>query len=187
MKITQNLLTKNQFSRPGTLLKSVRGIVLHWVANPGSTALGNRNYFENLKDQPYKTEQEQKKARFASAHFIIGLRGEVIQCLPENEIAYHVGAKEYKPDAVKNLGTYPNNSTVGIELCHEDWTGIFNPETIASAIALVVDLLERHKLTANDVYRHFDITGKDCPRYYVLNEGAWDNLLEVITDFLQKK
>jgi N-acetylmuramoyl-L-alanine amidase CwlA len=58
MEIKQNLLTKNQFSRPGTLLKGVRGVVLHWVANPKSTAEGNRNYFENLKDQPYKTEQE---------------------------------------------------------------------------------------------------------------------------------
>jgi N-acetylmuramoyl-L-alanine amidase len=183
MEIKQNLLTKNQFSRPGTLLKDTRGIVLHWVANPKSTAAANRNYFENLKDQPYTTAQEQQKARFASAHFIIGLQGEIIQCLPENEMAYHVGAKEYKPDAVKNLGAYPNNSTIGIELCHEDWTGIFNPETIGSATGLVIDLLERHKLTGKNVYRHFDITGKDCPLYFVKNEDAWKEFILTVVGF----
>jgi N-acetylmuramoyl-L-alanine amidase len=102
-------------------------------------------------------------------------------------MAYHVGAKEYKPDAVKNLGAYPNNSTIGIELCHEDWTGVFRPETLDAAIALVDDLLERYKLTAKDVYRHFDITGKDCPHYFVKNEGAWENFLETIADFFAKK
>jgi N-acetylmuramoyl-L-alanine amidase len=186
MEIKQNFLTKNQFSRPGTLLKGVSGIVLHWVANPKSTALGNRNYFENLRSQPYETEKDKKKARFASAHFIIGLQGEIIQCLPENEAAYHVGANKYKPDAIKNLGTYPNHSTIGIELCHEDWTGIFNPKTINSAITLATDLLERHKLTAKDVYRHFDITGKDCPLYFVKNEKAWKEFILILAGFFLK-
>jgi N-acetylmuramoyl-L-alanine amidase len=186
MEIKQNILTKNQFSRPGTPLKGVRGVVLHWVANPKSTAAGNRSYFENLKDQPYKTKQEQKKARFASAHFIIGLEGEIIQCLPEDEMAYHAGADEYKPDAVKNLGAYPNNSTIGIELCHEDWTGVFRPETLHSAAALVIDLLERYKLTVKDVYRHYDITGKDCPHYFVENADAWNDFLETVAGFLEE-
>jgi N-acetylmuramoyl-L-alanine amidase len=187
VEIKQAILTKNKFSRPGTLLVGVRGVVLHWVANPGSTASANRNYFENLKSQPYETEADKRKACFASAHFIIGLQGEIIQCIPENEMAYHVGAKEYKSPAIVYLGSYPNNSTIGIELCHEDWTGVFKIETLNSVRTLIADLIDRHDLTTGDIYRHFDITGKDCPHYFVKNEAAWSDFLKTLdVDFLQK-
>jgi N-acetylmuramoyl-L-alanine amidase len=180
MKIEEKFLTKNQFSRPGMLLKGVHGIVVHWVGNPKSTAVNNRNYFECLKSQAYETEKEQKKARFASAHFVVGMEGEAIQCIPENEMAYHVGAKEYKPSAIQNLGTYPNNSTLGIELCHPDWSGRFNTETLDATCRLITDLLERHKLSKKDVYRHFDITGKDCPLYFVEHGDAWHEFVKSI-------
>jgi N-acetylmuramoyl-L-alanine amidase len=178
VNIEQKLLTKNQFSRPGSSLTGVHGIVLHWVANPKTTALNNRNYFENLKGQPYETNLDRKKARFASAHFIIGIQGEIIQCLPENEVAYHVGASRYTALALKNLGTYPNNCTLGIELCHEDWTGVFRPETLATARELVADLSRRYALELKDIYRHFDITGKECPLYFVKHEEEWDYFIK---------
>jgi len=176
MKIEQLFLAKNQFSRPGTLLKGVQGVVLHWVANPGTSALANRNYFDSLKTQ----NAEAKNTRYASAHFVIGLQGEIIQCLPETEVGYHVGAQKYTTLALAALGTYPNNDTLGIELCHPDWTGSFEKATLDAARELVVDLLSRHKLTVKNVYRHFDITGKDCPRYFVQNENEWKNFLETI-------
>jgi N-acetylmuramoyl-L-alanine amidase len=187
MEIKQNLLTINQFSRPGSSLIGVRGIVLHWIENPKTTALNNRNYFENLKAQPYETKDDKEKARFASAHFIIGLQGEIVQCLPENEMAYHVGASHYTPLALKNLGIYPNNCTLGIELCHEDWAGVFKPETLAAARELVVDLVRRHGLKIKDVYRHFDITGKECPLYFVRHEEEWAGFLQTIDFSLESR
>ena len=51
----------------------------------------NRNYFENLR-----TTQE----RMASAHFIIGLEGEIIQCVPLNEIAYAVKGENQRKDRI---------------------------------------------------------------------------------------
>jgi N-acetylmuramoyl-L-alanine amidase len=59
------------------------------VANPGTSALQNRNYFEGLKSQSLNDP----KAVFASAHFIVGLQGEVLQCLSLDEMVYHMGAK----------------------------------------------------------------------------------------------
>ena len=44
------LLSINDYSRPGIALDEVKGIVIHYTANPGSTAIQNRNYFEGLKD-----------------------------------------------------------------------------------------------------------------------------------------
>jgi N-acetylmuramoyl-L-alanine amidase len=169
MNIEEKLLTVNPYSRPGKPLISVKGIVIHWVANPGTTALANRNYFEGLKNQA---------GRYASAHFIIGLRGEVIQCLLENEMAYHTGAARYSDIALKNLSSYPNNCTLGIELCHINWEGEFAPETLKAAKELTLELCERYNLGKNNVYRHYDITGKECPRYFVLHSDQWVNFLE---------
>lgn len=43
------LLTENPYSRPGIKTGRINGIVIHYTANPGSTAMQNRNYFEGLK------------------------------------------------------------------------------------------------------------------------------------------
>jgi N-acetylmuramoyl-L-alanine amidase len=140
MKISENYLTPNPFSRPGKPLTAVKGIVIHWTGNPGTSAIANRNYFESLKSQSAGSEH------YASAHFIIGLKGEVIQCLLENEIGYHVGAVKYSDIALQKLSSYPNNCTLGIELCHIDAAGQFTGETLQSARELVLELCERYSL-----------------------------------------
>jgi N-acetylmuramoyl-L-alanine amidase len=185
MTVNADFLTKNTFSRPGRLLLNVKGIVIHWVGNPNSTARGNRNYFENLKGQ-----QENTSSRYASAHYIIGLAGEIIQCIPDHEMAYHVGALTYTKQALKRLSVYPNNCTIGIELCHPErkevlknsrlWVGKFNDATLSSCRELIQFLLKKHGLFPENVYRHFDITGKDCPRYFVENESAWREFIASI-------
>lgn len=168
MNIQRKLLTRNPYSRPGTYINSVKGIVIHWVANPGTSAIQNRNYFENLKNQTAKT------ARYASAHFIVGLAGEVIQCIPVTERAYHVGAPKYTETALEKLSSYPNNCTLGIELCHPDSSGRFTPETLDSAAALAAKLCRFFNLEPEKaLFRHYDITGKNCPKYFVNHEAEW--------------
>jgi N-acetylmuramoyl-L-alanine amidase len=177
MIVQQHLLTKNKYSRPCTLLKNVKGIVVHWVANPGSTAIANRNYFENLK-----TQVPPKDDRFASAHYVIGLDGEVIQCAPDKEVCYHVGANRYTNLALQRLSSYPNNCTIGIELCHPDASGRFTGETLQSCIELISSLLFVYGLTRNDVYRHYDITEKICPKYFVENPAEWELFIASIPE-----
>jgi len=168
MNIDEKYLTPNPYSRPQKKIKDIKGIVVHWVANPNSQAINNRNYFESLKD----------KKIFASAHYIIGLKGEIIQCLPLNEIGYHVGAKSYRTN---KLGEYPNAYTIGIECCHLDWNGKMTDETYKSLIELVKMLCDKYKLNPTiDLYRHYDVTGKLCHRYFVDNAGAWDKLKDSI-------
>jgi N-acetylmuramoyl-L-alanine amidase len=168
MVIDKQILTKNKYSRPAGLLKSVKGVVIHWVGNPGSSAQANRNYFEGLKDQipPHDS-------RYASAHYIIGLTGEIIQCIPDSEIAYHVGADQYTNQALRRLSTYPNNCTIGIELCHPEADGKFTEKTLDSCRELAGELLMRFGLTPIDLWRHYDITEKICPKYFTEHEDAW--------------
>lgn len=151
MEIQERLLTINPYSRPGEKLQSVRQIVVHWVGNARSSAIANRNYFESLKD----------KHVYASSHYIVSLDGKVIQCIPESEVAYHAGNRTV------------NRNSIGIENCHPDWEGKFNEATYNSLVELCVELCKKYNLSANDIIRHYDVTGKECPRYYVRNETAW--------------
>ena len=70
--IDVQLLDVNPYSRPGTTIDEIHGIVIHYTANPGSTAQENRDYFNGLKDS-HETE--------ASSNFVVGLEGEIIQCV----------------------------------------------------------------------------------------------------------
>lgn len=151
MKIIEKLLSINPFSRTGEKLNSVKQIVVHWVGNANTSAIANRNYFESLKN----------KHIYASSHYIIGLDGEIIRCIPEGEVAYHAGN-----------GTVNRNS-IGIENCHPDWTGKFNDATYNSLVELCADICRRYNLNTNNIIRHYDVTGKVCPKYYVENENTW--------------
>ena len=144
MKITEMFLTPNKYSRPGIKLEKVEKIAVHYVGNPKSTAKNNRDYFENLKDT---------HARYVSAHFIIGLDGEIIQCIPLNEWSY--------------CTNQANGYSISIECCHPDATGKFNKATEDSLVELCAYLCEKFGLTADDVIRHYDVTGKQCPLWYV--------------------
>lgn len=148
--IDVQLLTVNAYSRPGTQSDKIENIVIHYTANPGTSAEQNRNYFEGLKDS--------KKTR-ASSHFIVGLEGEIVQCVPTWEIAYASNER--------------NADTVSIETCHKTADGTYTNATYDSMVQLTAWLCEKFGLTEQDVIRHYDITGKICPKYFVEDEDAW--------------
>lgn len=152
--IEQDLLPVNEYSRPGTELTGVGGVVVHYTGNPGTTAEQNRNYFKNL------AETHETKA---SSHFIIGIDGKVIQCVPLDEISY--------------CSNHRNIDTIAIECCHADDSGEFSEETRSSLIRLLNWLIAAYDLEEEDILRHFDVSGKECPKYYVLNPKEWSSLL----------
>ena len=144
MKITDALLTPNKFSRPQIPLKSVKKVVLHYVGNPKSSAMANRNYFENQKNG----------GRYVSSHYIVGLEGEILRCVPENEVAY--------------CSNQANTYSISIECCHPDATGKFTAATENSLAELCAYLCEQFKLDPmKDIIRHYDVTGKQCPLWFV--------------------
>lgn len=161
MTITDALLTMGaSHGRPGRSLVP-QGVVVHYVGNAGSSAMGNRNYFESGS-----------AGAQVSSHFIIGLNGEILRCVPENEVAYHAGianGPQWSEMAKTN-----NFRFIGIECCHPSADGKFNAYTIASLTWLAADLCRRFKLDpTKDVYRHYDVGGKVCPLYYVRTPDAW--------------
>lgn len=178
-KIIEKLLTPNKYSRPQDKLKGVKGIVVHWVANPQASAEANRNFFENRK---------YGKTGYGSAHYIIDLNGDVIRCIPENEVAYHVGSKTYTKEALSKLSTYPNNCTIGIECCHVDWNGKMTDATYNTLVELATDLLKKYKLTTNDLWLHKEVVGwKDCHKWFVDHPDEWVKFKKLVADRLNLK
>jgi N-acetylmuramoyl-L-alanine amidase len=149
--IDVQLLTVNPYSRPGIATEKITGIVIHYTANPESTAMQNRDYFEGLQET---------QAVQASSHFIIGLEGEIVQSIPTWEIAYASNDR--------------NINTVSIECCHPDETGAFAEATYASMVELTAWLCLKFDLDEKALLRHYDITQKSCPKYFVDNEEAWE-------------
>ena len=152
--IEVDLLPVNEWSRPGEPLQEVNGVVIHYVGNPGTSAAANRSYFENLA-----TTHETS----VSAHFLVGLEGEILQCVPLSEISYCSNQRNY--------------DTIAIEVCHPDDTGVFSDQTLESVERLTAWLCGVFDLGTDQVIRHYDVTGKICPKYYVEHEEAWLDLL----------
>ena len=149
------LLDINPYSRPGIESNGITGLVIHDTANPGSTAQDNRDYFNGL---------QYSQATEASSNFVVGLEGEIIQCVPTWEVAYASNDRNY--------------DTVSIEVCHPDESGEFTDATYRSLVQLTAWLCVKFDLTEDDVIRHYDVTGKNCPKYFVEHEDEWDAFKE---------
>lgn len=137
MNIQDRLLTISKYCRSGEKQNKIQNIVVHWVGNAGSSAIGNRNYFNSLATS-HKT--------YASSHYIIGLNGEIICCIPDNEVAFHAGSYSM------------NRKSIGIENCHPDWGGQFNNNTYNSLVELCASLCKQYELSVNAIIRHYDVT-----------------------------
>ncbi|MBR1931880.1 MAG: N-acetylmuramoyl-L-alanine amidase [Lachnospiraceae bacterium] len=149
----EDFLTPNEYSRPGEPLTEVNSIFVHYTANRNTSAAQNHSYFEQLKDTG---------ERSASAHFIIGYNGEIIQCIPLDEIAYAVKTR--------------NMDSISIECCYKSGDASFTQETYDSLIILLKWLTEVYDLSTEDILRHYDCGGKKCPLYYVEHPDAWERL-----------
>ena len=165
--IDQQFLTVNPYSRPGTKLAAVNSIVVHYIGNPGTTAQQNRDYFESLKNQSGSNTTS------VSSNFIIGMDGEIIQCIPVDEKSF----------ASNNR----NSDTISIECCHPDENGKFTDATYRSLVQLTAWLCAKYDLTADQVIRHYDVTGKICPKYFVEDEDAWVEFRRNVQDALEKQ
>ena len=159
MEIKEMLLTHN---RPKTKRSKTTAIAVHYVGNAGSSALGNRNYFQTTSTS-------------VSSHYIIGLDGEIIRCIPEDEVSW--------------CTNQANSYTISIECCHPSSDGIFNDKTYKSLVELCADICKRWNLNPlkGGVIRHFDVTGKVCPRGFVAKSkgGTDDNNCTRYNTFLK--
>lgn len=149
--IDEQLIHVDGKSRRGVKLEDLNNIVIHYVGNPGTTAQQNRNYFDSPSSE-------------VSSHFIVGLDGEIIQCIPLTEKS--------------SASNQRNRDTISIEVCHPDETGKFTEASYRALVKLTAWLCKTCRLNSADVIRHYDITGKQCPKYYVDYPDEWQAFLK---------
>ena len=140
------LVRVNGSGRRGEAIGPIHDIAIHYVGNPGTTAQQNRDFYNNPDTQ-------------VSSHFLIGLKGEIIQCVPLKE----------KSSATNER----NRDTISIEVCHPDAGGVFTDASYQSLVKLTAWLCDNFHLSRDRVIRHYDVTEKNCPKYFVENEDAW--------------
>ena len=145
------IIPVNGAARRGEPMKKVTDIAIHYVGNPGTTAAQNHSFFTNLA---------QTGETYASSHFLVGLDGEVLQNVPLNEVAY--------------CSNQRNDDTISIECCHPDDSGEFTSATYESLVRLTRWLMEEYGLDTSQVIRHYDVTGKLCPKAFVERPEAWE-------------
>lgn len=136
---------------------TIKYLVLHYTANNGDTALGNCQYFSGAN-------------RNASAHYFVDEQG-IYRSVRDMNVAWHCGSMNgYKHKYCRNI------NSIGIEMCsRKDKNGKFyiEEETIANTIELTKYLMEKYDIQVENVIRHYDVTGKICPRPFVEDEKLW--------------
>lgn len=149
--IDVQLIDQGNPSRSGVILEGINDIVVHYVGNPRTTAQQNRDFY-NQQDSD------------VCSHFVVGMDGEIIMCVPLTEKSASSNDR--------------NKDTISIEVCHPDTTGEFTDESYQSLIKLVNWLRSTFNLSTDHVIRHYEVTGKECPMYYVRNPEKWDQFKE---------
>ena len=135
-------------------MKNVIGIVLHATGQPGVSAESVRSEFDKV---------DKGETGDAASHFIIGIDGTVIQCVPLSEISYAAGTGR--------------TDMISIQCCHIDGSGKYSKASQEVLVRLVEWLLDAYDLSPDAVVRHHDVGGADCPSYYVDNVEAWNLLV----------
>ena len=129
-------------------------LVIHFTANDGDNAINNGKYFKNNVVK-------------SSAHYFVD-DDTIVQSVEEDYVAYAVGGKKLNSGGIYH-GVVTNYNSISIELCDTVKDGKYNvsAKTRANAIELAKDIVKRHNIDKSHVVRHYDVTGKMCPKYYV--------------------
>lgn len=142
---------------------NIKYIVYHYTANDGDTDEANGKYFDGPN-------------RNASAHYFVD-DDSITQSVPDDYVAYSVGGSKYaNTKGGKLYGKATNANTLNIEMCDTIKNGKYevSAKTQENALALGREKMKQYGIPIDRVIRHYDVTGKQCPAYFV-NESAWAN------------
>ena len=161
LNIKINLAHKSNYGNQRNLNSIELFLVFHYTGNDGDTDEANGKYFNGPN-------------RGASAHYFVD-DDSITNTVPDNFVAYHCGTKKkyYHPIC-------RNSNSIGIEMCDTQKNCVYNlsPKTRANAIALGKMLMKKYNIPISRVVRHYDVTHKVCPAYFVNDENAWKQFLK---------
>lgn len=153
----------------------IKFLVYHYTANDGDTDEANAKYFHNNIVK-------------ASAHRFVDDDSVTIS-VPDNYVAYHCGGGLQGREGHKFYKICTNTNSIGIEMCDTIRNGKHevSVKTRANAIALGKEIVKKYGIKKENVIRHYDVTGKNCPAYFVKDEEAWKKFRDEIFETKKKE
>ena len=163
-----NFLPSNSQNYQKERKAKIEWIVMHYTGNKNDTAKNNAIYFHNNVVE-------------ASSHYFVD-DNDVYQSVRDEDVAWHCGAKEYLHPYCRN------DNSLGVEMCgHFANNKIYASEqTLLNSAKLVRMLSNKYNIPIDHVIRHYDVTGKKCPSYWIDNNGLED-FKEMVTSFNKDK
>ena len=137
MKIGTNL--SPNYSLQKRLKKSIKFTIIHYTGM--QSEIDSIERLKNIKSK-------------VSCHYLINRKGEIIQMVKDNKIAWHAGKSKWKN--FKNL----NKNSIGIELVnkgHEHGYQNFSNIQITSLISLCKNLKKKYRIKSENFLGHSDI------------------------------
>lgn len=164
---------KNYGSKRST--SAIKYLVYHYTANDGDTDEANAKYFHNNVVK-------------ASAHRFVDDDSVTIS-VPDDYTAYHCGGGLQGKNGHKFFKICTNTNSMGIEMCDTIRNGKYevSPKTRANAIAEGRKIVKKYNIPKSRVIRHYDVTGKNCPAYFVKDEDAWKKFRDEIFESENKE
>lgn len=139
---------KTACNRRPALAMGATTITIHNTGNSSSTAANERSWLTNLDND-----------RQASFHIVVDSK-EAVECIPLSENAWHSGDGS-------NIKS-GNRTSIGVEICESGDYAI----ALDNAVELVATMLKDRGWGVDRLRRHFDWSGKICPRL-MYDGGKW--------------
>lgn len=164
MKITEYTANRNNYGNKRDL-SVIKYIAIHYTGNDGDTAKNNAKYYASTV---VKT----------SAHYFVD-DDSIYHSVPDDYVAWSVGGKKWSDCAStgggKLHGIAKNANTLNVEMCDtiRDGKIMATDATLTNTVWLVRMLMDKYDIDIDHVIRHFDVTGKHCPAYF-MEESAWE-------------
>ena len=160
VKVRKNIVSKSVASKVTYGGRNpINYIVIHETANTSRGA--NADAHARL--------QASGNSRQASWHYQVDDK-EIVQSFPDSAQCWHAGNRKY------------NEQSIGIEICVNS-DGDFK-KAVDNAVGLTKYLMDKYKISVDNVIQHNKTSGKDCPRYLRAgNKGVtWSDFKAKLSD-----
>ena len=155
--VIERFMKINKYGRPGTKRSKTTKIAWHFTGQHDVSAKNTVSYFSNVVANGYKVNG---RYIYASSHYVMGLEGEIYYIVPEREIAYTTNDANYY--------------SIGIECATTGSDDHYTDKEYVSMVKLGAYLADKYNLDPRtDFIRHYDVTKKVCPRYFVNHSDKW--------------
>lgn len=157
-EMIEKFMKINRYGRPGTKRRRTTKIAWHFTGQHDVSAKNTVNYFSNVVANGYRVNG---RYIYASSHLVVGLQGELYHIVPFNEIAYTTNSA--------------NAYSIGVECATTGADDHYTDEEYKTMVKTGAWLAQSYGLDPRkDFIRHYDVTGKICPRYFVNHKSQWE-------------